>query len=75
MEQFAEYVSRVNTGSTILHISTSQIEDFPIPIPTSIQYEVIRNEWVPMYEHICLIEQENEKLTELQSLLLAKMGQ
>ncbi len=75
MEQFAEYVSRVNTGSTILHISTSQIEDFPIPIPTSIQYEVIRNEWVPMYEHICLIEHENEKLTELQSLLLAKMGQ
>ncbi|MBO2523554.1 MAG: hypothetical protein CW336_06835 [Bacteroidetes bacterium] len=74
MEQFAEYVSRVNTGSTILHISTSQIEDFPIPIPTSIQYEVIRNEWVPMYEHICLIEQENEKLTELQSLLLARMG-
>ena len=25
--------------------------------------------------HICVIEQENELLTELQSLLLAKMGQ
>ena len=75
MEQFAEYVNRVNTGSTILHISTSQIEEFPIPIPTNMQFEKIKEEWVPMYKQICLNKQENEKLTELQSLLLAKMGQ
>ncbi len=75
MEQFAEYVNRVNTGSTILHISTSQIEEFPIPIPTNMQFEKIRKEWVPLYKQICLNKQENEKLTELQSLLLAKMGQ
>jgi len=75
MEQFAEYVNRVNTGSTILHISTSQIEEFPIPIPTNMQFEKIRKEWVPLYKQICLNKQENEKLTELQSLFLAKMGQ
>ena len=75
MEQFAEYVNRVNTGSTILHISASQIEEFPIPIPTNMQFEKIKEEWVPMYKQICLNKQENEKLTELQSLLLAKMGQ
>ena len=75
MEQFAEYVNRVNTGSTILHISASQIEEFPIPIPTNMQFEKIKEEWVPMYKQICLNKQENEKLTELQSLLLAKIGQ
>ena len=75
MEQFAEYVNRVNTGSTILHISASQIEEFPIPIPTNMQFEKIKDELVPMYKQICLNKQENEKLTELQSLLLAKMGQ
>ena len=37
MEQFAEYVNRVNTGSTILHISTSQIDEFPIPIPNVVR--------------------------------------
>jgi type I restriction enzyme S subunit len=74
MEKFSEYVSRVNTGSTILHISTTQIEDFPIPIPTLEQFNVIKEEWVPLYKHICLKNQENEKLTELQSLLLAKLG-
>ena len=75
MGQFVDYVSRVNTGTTILHISNAQIEEFPMPIPTNKQFEEVKQEWVPLYERICLNRQENSKLTGLQSLLLAKMGQ
>ena len=74
MEAFEDYVSRVNTGSTILHISASQIEEFPIPIPTEEEFDIIKKQCVPLYKHKCICEKENSKLTELQSLLLAKMG-
>lgn len=74
MESFVDYVSRVNTGSTILHISASQIEEFPIPIPTDGEFDMIKEQCVPLYRHKCICEQENSKLSELQSLLLAKMG-
>lgn len=75
MEGFSDYVSRVNTGSTILHISLLQIEEFPIPIPSKEQLKMINEQWIPILERICLNKHQNEKLTELQSLLLAKMGQ
>ena len=74
MEAFEDYVSRVNTGSTILHISASQIEEFPIPIPTEEEFDIIKKQCVPLYKHKCICEKENSKLSELQSLLLAKMG-
>lgn len=75
MEQFADYVSRVNTGSTILHISASQIEEFPIPIPTKEQFYIIGSQLRPLYKRISLNRHQIIIIKELQSLLLAKMGQ
>lgn len=74
MEQFSEYVSRVNTGSTILHISASQIDDFPIPIPTNDQFDEMKFNLIPLFKRMCLNRRDIYKLKELQSLLLAKMG-
>ncbi len=74
MEKFSEYVSRVNTGSTILHISGPQIEDFPVVIPSENQLEVLKEEYVPLFESIKERNRENQLLTQMQALLLAKMG-
>lgn len=67
-EHFVEYVSRVNTGSTILHISTSQIDDFPIPIPSEQQFLLIREKIVPIFQYIQFRTQENELLSQIKSL-------
>ena len=74
MEKFSEYVSRVNTGSTILHISGPQIEDFPIVIPSDVQLKILKQEYVPLFESIKERRRENQLLTQMQTLLLSKMG-
>ncbi len=70
MEHFAEYVSQVNTGSTILHISSTQIDEFPVPLPSEQQFIEIKREIVPLFKGIKVCLQENEKLTEMLSLLM-----
>ncbi|PBC68709.1 restriction endonuclease subunit S [Fibrobacter sp. UWS1] len=74
MEKFSDYVSRVNTGSTILHISGPQIEDFPIVIPSEEQFKAIKQEYIPIFTKIKLHNRENQTLTQMQTLLLSKMG-
>lgn len=74
MEHFAEYVSQVNTGSTILHISSTQIDEFPVPLPSEQQFIEIKREIVPLFKGIKVCLQENEKLTEMLSLLMVGMG-
>ena len=48
--KFTEYVTQVNTGTTILHISGSQIEDFPVLIPNDALLEDFGNKVIPLYE-------------------------
>ncbi len=74
MEKFSDYVSRVNTGSTILHISGPQIEDFPIVIPSEEQFKVLKQDYIPIFTKIKLHNRENQTLTQMQTLLLSKMG-
>lgn len=74
MEKFSDYVSRVNTGSTILHISGPQIEDFPIVIPSEEQFKALKQEYIPIFTKIKLHNRENQSLTQMQTLLLSKMG-
>lgn len=74
MEKFSDYVSRVNTGSTILHISGPQIEDFPIVIPSEEQFKALKQEYIPIFTKIKLHNRENQTLTQMQTLLLSKMG-
>lgn len=71
MEHFTEYVSQVNTGSTILHISSSQIDEFPVPLPNEQQLLEIKNKIVPLIKMIKNCLQENEKLTEMLSVVMA----
>ena len=44
-------------------------------IPPNNIFDEFEDEMKVIYQHRIIVEQENEKLTELQSLLLAKMGQ
>lgn len=63
------------SGSTREAITKSEIERFFILVPSM---ETIRNfdcKVSSIFQHKVLLEEENNKLNELQSLLLAKMGQ
>ncbi|MBO4812013.1 MAG: restriction endonuclease subunit S [Prevotella sp.] len=63
------------SGSTREAITKTEIETFRIVVPSS---ELLMDFTVKMetlYDNIMLYKQEKSKLTELQSLLLAKMGQ
>jgi predicted ATPase len=41
--RFRRFVDKLNTGSLIQHISTSQLEPFPIPLPPRWEQDVITN--------------------------------
>lgn len=63
------------SGSTREAITKSEIERFFILVPSM---ETIRNfdrKVSSIFQYKVLLEEENNKLNELQSLLLAKMGQ
>jgi type I restriction enzyme S subunit len=71
---FENYVSQVQTGTSIPHISGQQIFDFPILIPESIiiyKYDEVVSK---MVLHNFNVIQENQKLTELKDLLLSKLA-
>ena len=63
------------SGSTREAITKVEIETFPIIIPSSEIMKDYSNKAESLFSHIDIQIQENSKLTELQSLLLAKMGQ
>lgn len=63
------------SGSTREAITKSEIERFTILVPS---IEIIRNfdyKVSSIFHHKVLLEEENNKLNKLQSLLLAKIGQ
>lgn len=63
-------------GSAQINIAKKEvIESIPILIPKSKILNEIDGQLKIIDCRICLYKQENSKLTELQSLLLAKMGQ
>ena len=63
------------SGSTREAITKGEIESFKIVIPSTELLKVYENQVEIIFAHIDIHKQENSKLTELQSLLLAKMGQ
>lgn len=71
---FENYVSQVQTGTSIPHISGQQIFDFPILIPeihTIMKFDKVVSK---MREHHSNITKENQKLSILKDLLLSKMA-
>jgi type I restriction enzyme S subunit len=71
---FENFVSQVQTGTSIPHISGQQIFDFPILIPQIIVIEKFDNVVSKMVKHNSNITKENQKLTELKDLLLSKLA-
>ena len=70
--------SKVNeyvTGGVQAKINQENMMSIPVLIPTSGIVCEIKTNLCPIFDSIQIGKQENEKLTELQSLLLAKMGQ
>ncbi len=62
------------SGSVQSQLTVPDMEDLQIPIPSNQIMQEFFDEVEIIDKSIELREQENEKLTELQSLLLAKMG-
>ena len=61
-------------GTTTKFLTIKILNEIPIIVPNRDTYIVFYKEEETLFNNIFLIKQENEKLTELQSLLLAKMG-
>jgi type I restriction enzyme S subunit len=70
---FGNYVSQVQTGTSIPHISGQQIFDFPIIIPKKNLIDKFDNMATKIVHHNFILVQENKKLAELKELLLARL--
>ena len=57
------------------HIKREDLEAACVIIPSDYSLEELNIEMYPIFDLYILKKKENLKLTELQSLLLAKMGQ
>ena len=66
IRKFTEYVTQVNTGTTILHISGSQIEDFPVLLPNDTVLEDFGKKVIPLYE------QRRNNIDEINKLQIFK---
>ena len=65
----------LRSGSAQAQITINNVEPFEIMIPAKDICSDFAYKVDSLYKNIVLHKKENEKLTELQSLLLAKMGQ
>ncbi len=65
----------LRSGSVQAQITINNIEPFEIMIPSKDDCSEFANKVDALYKNIVLHNQVNNKLTELQTLLLAKMGQ
>ena len=65
----------LRSGSAQAQITINNVEPFEIMIPTKEVCVNFSQKVETLYQTILIYKQENENLTELQSLLLAKMGQ
>ena len=67
-------VHELVTGGVQAKINQENMMKIPVTIPPQHVLEGIKEQECPVFHAIYLKQQENKKLTELQSLLLAKMG-
>ena len=72
---FKLFVSANQQGSAQPQANANILVKYPLLIPNKDSTRQYNKQMQLLNRHVCVIEQENEKLTELQSLLLAKMGQ
>lgn len=71
---FKSFVSANQQGSAQPQANANILVKYPLLIPNKDSTRQYNKQMQSLNRHVCIIEQENEKLTELQSLLLAKMG-
>ena len=64
----------LRSGSAQAQITINNVEPFEVLIPERKDYVDFSDKVNTLYNNTILYKQENEKLTELQSLLLARMG-
>ena len=64
----------LRSGSAQAQITINNVEPFEVLIPEMKDYVDFSDKVNTLYNNTILYKQENEKLTELQSLLLARMG-
>ena len=72
---FKAFVSANQQGSAQPQANANILVKYPLLIPNKESVRQYNEQIQSINRHVCAIEQENEKLTELQSLFLAKMGQ
>lgn len=72
---FKSFVSANQQGSAQPQANANILVKYPLLIPNKDSTRQYNKQMQSLNRHVCVIEQENEKLTELQSLLLAKIGQ
>lgn len=65
----------ITKGGVQSLITQTDLKECSVIIPAKDDLELFESESTSLYSFVEIKEQENEKLTELQSLLLAKMGQ
>lgn len=68
-------IAEENTGSTFDEVSGQTMKEYPAVLPSKQVTDGFSELLRPILYNQFIKEQESEKLTELQSLLLAKMGQ
>ncbi len=71
---FKTFVAANQQGSAQPQANANVLVKYPLLIPQIEYLHQFNIQIRTLYNNICLKEQENEKLTELQSLLLARMG-
>ena len=74
-EEMSMFVAGSMSGSTQNYVTLNTLRETPIIIPCLELVEQFHEASNTIISHIWNLTQENSKLTELQSLLLAKMGQ
>ena len=71
---FERYVSQVQTGTSVPHISGQQIADFKFPTPSKTIMPAFQALVEPLFERISLNLNTNAKLENLRKLLLVKVS-
>ena len=67
-------IAHIVTGGVQAKINQANMMSIEVLIPKPIELNIIKKQLAPLFQNIILFEKETDKLTELQSLLLAKMG-
>lgn len=70
-----DIIAGEGAGSTFDEISAQTFRNYTIALPPTDTMILFHEQVAPIFRAINLKQQENKKLTELQSLLLSKMGQ